>query len=230
MVALYGLAALFSIGSLLIVRSTQNILLELIVLSAVTAWFFSTRVQYEEFLEFRAYLMRAFRSQRRVVANQILIRKASQELEKASHLIKSWEVLTSTLHTLGFDGARCLLAGWPKVSVASLPVWQRAGTDFPDHSWNISIPLHAGCLMIGVLQLRRSLEKDRMLFQFSSVLETLIPSFERRLSAEFNARAKSEEKKHSMHGGALPGCGLLRTVEEKHEAVTSEHEFARIGG
>jgi len=227
--ALYGLAALFSIGSLLIVRSTQNILALVIVLGGVTAWFLSTRVQYEELIEFRAYLMRAFRSQRRVLANQILIRKASRNLEEAADLGESWEVLTCTLRALNFDGVRCLLAGWPRNSVLPLPAWQRADTDLPDHSWSVSIPLHAGDLMIGVLQLRRGLAKERILFQFSSVLDTLIPPFEKRLKAEYETRALSSRVEDSIQAGLQPESSILETVEEKHETLTSEHELARIG-
>ena len=227
--ALYGLAALFSIGSLLIVRSTQNILVLVIVLGGVTAWFLSTRVQYEELIEFRTYLTRAFRSQHRVVANQILIRKASRNLEEALDLGKGWEALTSTLHALDFDGARCSLVGWPKDSVPALPVWHRIDAGLPEHSWSVSIPLHSNDLTIGVLQLWRGFSKERMLFQFSSLLDTLIPPFEKRLSSEYEARAMNAEFKYSRQAGSQLENSLLETVEEKHEAVTSGHELARIG-
>lgn len=197
-VALYGLAALFSIGSLLIVRSTQNILVLVIVLGGVTSWFLTSRVQYEELVEFRTYLMRAFRSQRRVVANQILIRKASLDLEKEPDLEEGWNVLTSTLYALDFDGAQCRLEGWPEDSAPVLPEWRRSEISSLDGSWDVSIPLHAGETTIGVLQLRRSLEKDRMLFQFSSLLDTLIPPFEKQLRCEYDLRATGLGAKYSM--------------------------------
>jgi len=197
--ALYGLAALFSIGSLVIVRSTENILVLVIVLGGVTAWFLTTRVQCEELIEFSAYLARALRSQRRVVANQIMIRKASSNLEKTSGLEQSWEVLTAALCVLDFDGARCRLEGWPGDSAPALPAWGRVGIDSPEHSWSVSIPLQSGGLSLGVLQLQRGLAKDRMLFQFSSVLDTLIPPFEERLRSEYENRTVLP---YSLPGGA----------------------------
>lgn len=207
--ALYGLAALFSIGSLLIVRSTQNTLLLLIVLGGVTSWFLTSRVQYEELIEFRTYLVRAFRSQRHVMANQILIRKASRSLEKASNLEASWDMLTKTLSVLDFDGARCILEGWPADSAPVLPAWRRIGSNIPDCAWSVSVPLRASDLTIGVLQLRRDLAKDRMLFQFSSVLDTLIPPFEKRLQSEFATRAISPGLKYRVQAGSKLESSLL---------------------
>jgi len=197
--ALYGLAAVFSIGSLVIVRSTENILVLMIVLGGVTGWFLTTRVQCEELVAFSAYLARALRSQRRVVANQIMIRKASSNLEKTSGLEQSWEVLTAALGALDFDGARCRLEGWPGDSAPALPAWGSVGLDSPEHSWSVSIPLQSGGLSLGVLQLQRGLAKDRMLFQFSSVLDTLIPPFEERLRSEYENRTVLP---YSLPGGA----------------------------
>ena len=196
--ALYALAALFSVGSLLIVNSTQNILVLVIVLGSVTAWFLATHVQYEELNEFRDYLARALRTQRRVVANQILIRKASRSLEKTADLEKSWEVLATTLRALDFDEVRCRLAVWPGDSVPALPTWRSAGIPSPEHAWSVSVPLHAGGQSIGVLLVQRNLAKDRMLFQFSSVLDTLVPPFEKRLQAEYETRIISPGVQYSL--------------------------------
>jgi hypothetical protein len=195
---LYGLAAMFSIGSLLIVSSTQNVLVLVIVLGGVTSWFLASRVQYEELAEFGSWLERTLRSQRRVVANRILIRKAAKNLEKTSDLGKSWDVLARTLDSLDFDEVRCRLEDWLEDSAPSLPAWRSAGLDIPGHSWSVSIPLHAGGRNVGVLQLRRSLRRGRMLFQFSSVLDILIPAFEKRLSSEFEVKMISAEVEYSV--------------------------------
>lgn len=203
LMTLYGLAAVFSIGSLLIVEYTQSILVLVVVLGGVIVWFLTRRVEYEELTEFRMYLMRALRSQRQVIANQILIRKASRNLERASGVDKAWEALISTLFTLDFDGARCHLAAWPGTSVPALPAWRRTGVNPPDHSWSVSIPLHSGNLTIGILQLRRDLTKDRMLFQFSSILDTLVPSFERRLGDEYTTSAMSRVAKRAKQAYSL---------------------------
>jgi hypothetical protein len=41
---------------------------------------------------------------------------------------------------------------------------------------------------VGELQLWRALSKDRLLFQFSSLLDTLIPPFERQLKGCYDAQ------------------------------------------
>src|SRR5205823_8461543 len=79
--ALYALAALFSLGSLLILRSVANLIAMVAVLAGVFAWFLTSQLQYEELSELNLYVARAMNSQRRVLANQILIRKASRQVE-----------------------------------------------------------------------------------------------------------------------------------------------------
>lgn len=228
-VALYGLAALFSIGSLLIARSVQSVLVLVIVLGGVTGWFLATRMRYEELIEFGAYLRRGLRWQRRVMANQILIRKASRKLAVAKDIRESWSALTDALSALDFDEAELLLEGSLGEEPPDLPPWHRAEAGAIGHAWSASIPLRAGGVIIGVLQLRRSLEKGRMLFQFSSVLDTLIPPFEDRLQREYKARPEEYGANGGVETASQSESSGLETAEENHETVATGHELTRVG-
>lgn len=197
---LYGLAALFSIGSIIIVRSTQNLLVLVTVLGGVTAWILASKVRYEELAESKDYLQRALLSQRRVLANQIMIRKAANHMMKAPDLLEAWEILVRTLRALGFDEVRCRLEGWPGDLAPVLPDWGHSGFDPTGFSWSVSIPLHVGRFSVGVLQLERKLQRDRILFQFSSVLDTLISSFEEHLKSEYVSKRLSCATQYNLQG------------------------------
>lgn len=179
--ALYVLAALFSLGSLVIIHSTGNLVALVALLAGVSGWFVTSRLHYEELSELNVYVSRAIHSQRRVLANQILIRKASRRLEEAQALEGSWQVLIETLEALDFDGMTCQLSGWQNGSAPSLTSWQRVGENEIEDCWTVSIPLRVGEKALGELQLRRALKKNCLLFQFSSLLDTLIPPFEKQL-------------------------------------------------
>jgi UDP-GlcNAc:undecaprenyl-phosphate GlcNAc-1-phosphate transferase len=188
---LYALAALFSLGSLLIVHSTGSLFALVAVLAGASGWFLISRLHYEELSELNVYVSRAMHSQRRVLVNEILIRKASKQLEVAQSLEGSWQILASTVEALGFDGVSCQLSGWPNGSVPFLSPWSRCGEDGSDDCWSVSIPLRAGEKALGELQLWRSLDKDRLLFQFSSLLDTLIPPFEKQLKRRYDSEKAS---------------------------------------
>ena len=189
--ALYVLAALFSLGSLVIIHSTGNLVALVALLAGVSGWFVTSRLHYEELSELNVYVSQAIHSQRRVLANQILIRKASRRLEEAQALEGSWQVLAETLEALDFDGITCQLWGWPNGSTPSLPAWQRLGENKINDCWTVSIPLRIGEKALGELQLRRALKKNRLLFQFSSLLDTLIPSFAKQLRRRYDAEEVS---------------------------------------
>jgi UDP-GlcNAc:undecaprenyl-phosphate GlcNAc-1-phosphate transferase len=184
---LYALAALFSLGSLLIIQSTGSLIALVAVLAGASGWFLTGGLHYEELSELNEYVARAMYSQRRVLANQILIRKASRQLEEATSLEGSWQVLASTLEALDFDEVTCQLSQWPNGGAPPLSGWSRCGGESSNTCWNISIPLRAGEKALGELQLRRALSKDRLLFQFCSLLDTLIPPFEKQLKRRFEA-------------------------------------------
>jgi len=184
---LYALAALFSLGSLLIIQSTGNLIALVAVLAGVSGWFLTAGLHYEELSELNDYVARAMQSQRRVLANQISIRKAAKQLEEAASLEGSWQILVRIVEALDFDGVTCHLPQWPIDSGPLLRAWSRNREQNSNERWSVSIPLRAGDKALGELQLWRALSKDRLLFQFSSLLDTLIPPFEGQLKRRFEA-------------------------------------------
>jgi UDP-GlcNAc:undecaprenyl-phosphate GlcNAc-1-phosphate transferase len=195
---LYALAALFSLGSLLIIQSTGSLIALVAVLAGASAWFLTGGLRYEELSELNVYVARAVQSQRRVLANQILIRKASRQMEEAASLEGSWQVLASTLEALDFDGVMCQLSQWPNGSVPSLSGWSRCRAESANDCWSVSIPLRVGEKAMGELQLWRALSKDRLLFQFSSVLDTLIPPLEKQLKGRYEAQEPKPAEERSV--------------------------------
>ena len=197
---LYALAALFSLGSLLIVHSTGSVVALVAVLAGASGWFLTSRIQYEELSELNDYVSWAVQSQPRVIVNQVIIRKSAKRLEKAESLAEGWRVLTSTLEALDFDAVTCRLPQWPNDRAPSLPAWSRRIDVSPGEDWSVSVPLRVGEKMVGELQLMRSLSKKRLLFQFSSLLETLIPAFEMQLG-----RCDDTPEEQAEGRGVLPG-------------------------
>ena len=202
--ALYALAALFSLGSLLVLHSMANLIALVAVLAGVFAWFVTSQLQYEELAELNVYVARAMNSQRRVLANQILIRKASRQVAECASLEESWRVIAGTLQALDFDRIACRILNWPDDPAPSLRAWQRPGLSDPCECWSASIPLRDGQRALAELELQRALKKDRMLFQFSSILDMLIPSFEKRLRLQYEAAGMNVAEEAS----ALPSPRL----------------------
>jgi len=130
-------------------------------------------------------------TQRRVLVNEILIRKASRQLEASPALEESWQALVETMEALDFDGVTCQLSRWPNDSAPLLAPWSRSGEKASKDCWSVSIPLRDGEKAVGMLQLWRALSKDRLLFQFSSLLDTLIPPFEEQLKRRYDAEEAS---------------------------------------
>ncbi len=206
---LYALAALFSLGSLLIIQSTGSLVALVAVLAGASAWFLTGGLRYEELLELNVYVSRAMHSQRRVLANQILIRKASRQLEEAASLEESWQVLASTLGDLDFDGVMCQFSQWPIGRAPSLAGWSQNGEGSSNESWNVSVPLRAGEKVLGELRLWRALGKDRLLFQFSSLLDTLIPPFEKQLKLRYDTQETKPAEGRSVRPSPALQPGLL---------------------
>jgi UDP-GlcNAc:undecaprenyl-phosphate GlcNAc-1-phosphate transferase len=206
---LYALAALFSLGSLLIIQSTGSLIALVAVLAGASGWFLTGGLRYEELSELNVYVARAMQSQRRVLANQILIRKASRRLEEAESLEGSWQILAKTVEALEFDGVTCHISQWPNGSAPLLTRWSRYEENGSNDCWSVSIPLRAGEKALGELQLWRALNKDRLLFQFSSLLDTLIPPFEKQLKEHYDAQERKPVEGRSM---MRPGPALQPTL------------------
>src|SRR5437867_4726901 len=165
---LYAMAALFSLGSLLIIHSTGNLVALVATLAGVSGWFLTSRVHYEELSELKVHVSRALHSQRRVLANQILIRKVSGQLKEPLDLERSWHVLVKALEALDFDTVACQLSVWQNGSTPFLAPWFRPGESENGDCWTVSIPLRSGGKALGQLQLRRTLGKEHLIFHFSS--------------------------------------------------------------
>ena len=214
---LYALAALVSLGSLLVLRSTANLIALVAVLAGVFAWFLTSQLQYDELSELNVYVARAMNSQRRVLANQIRIRKAARQLEASASLEEGWQVLTATLETLDFDRVACRIAVWPGAAPPALAAWERPLGTRPGECWSTSIPLRSGERAVGELELQRALDKDRMLFQFSSLLDTLIPPFEKHLSLRYEASKAAAVARTAPQAdpGSKPPSKRLATATEE---------------
>jgi len=206
---LYAMAALFSLGSIIIVHSTGSLVALAGVLIGATAWFLTSRIQYSELTELNVYVSRAVQSQRRVMVNQVVIRKASRQLEDATSLEGSWQVLTSTLEALDFDEVRCELPQWPAGRAPALPRWSRNAHQNSDDNWNVSIPLRASEMVVGELQIWRALRKERLLFQFSSLLDTLIPPFEMQLKKHYASQERELAEEHGVLSSPALQAGIL---------------------
>ncbi|MCI0627034.1 MAG: undecaprenyl/decaprenyl-phosphate alpha-N-acetylglucosaminyl 1-phosphate transferase [Acidobacteria bacterium] len=194
--SLYALAALFSLGSLLIISSTGNLVALVAVLAGVLAWFFSNQLQYEELSELNKYVTCAMHSQRRILANQILIRKASKQLDEGLVLEESWQILIQTLQALDFDSGACDLSGWRTGSAPVLRPWCRELNE--NNCWRISIPLYAAEKALGEIRLGRRLKNDHLFFQFSSLLDMLIPAFQKQLQRRYEDQPVSFEYEYGL--------------------------------
>jgi hypothetical protein len=144
-----------------------------------------------------------------VLVNEILIRKASRQLEEAQSLEGSWQVLANVLEALDFDGVTCQLLRWPNDSAPLLAPWSRSGEKESKDCWSVSIPLSAGEKALGMLQLWRALNKDRLLFQFSSLLDTLVPPFEKQLKRRYDAEDASPAVAQSVRPSPALQSNLL---------------------
>ena len=195
---LYAMAALFSLGSLLIIHSTGNLVTLVAVLAGVSGWFLTSRLHYEELSELKVHVSRALHSQRRVLANQILIRKVSGQLKEPQDLEESWQVLIKALEALDFDSVTCQLSGWQNGSTPFLAPWSRPRESETGGSWTVSIPLRVGEKAIGQLQLGRALRKERLIFHFSSLLDTLIPPFEKQVKRRYDSEEANLVVKYTV--------------------------------
>jgi UDP-GlcNAc:undecaprenyl-phosphate GlcNAc-1-phosphate transferase len=183
---LYGLGAMFSLGSLLIFSTGGGAAALTTLLVGVASWSIIQQLDYAELAEFNVYVGRAFRTQRRVLANQILIRKGSGELKAAANFDDLWARLTVVIERLDFDAISCRLERQHAFEPALERNWrgedQLGAANGHSHHWCVRLPLHANGKVIGSLELTRSLLKGRMLFQFSSLIDALFPAFEARLN------------------------------------------------
>jgi UDP-GlcNAc:undecaprenyl-phosphate GlcNAc-1-phosphate transferase len=179
--SIYAMASVFTLGSIVIIRATGNLLTLVALIIVLSAWFLGRHVEYEELAEVNVYVGRGLLAQRQILANQILIRKAAKRLRNELNPEEIWQTLTATLEALGFDGVECNLSNWPGGGILQLPSWRRASESTDGDNWTLSVPLQGGETSLGEMRLYRALGRDRMLFQVSSVIDDLIPAFTEQL-------------------------------------------------
>lgn len=190
---LYALAAAFSIGSLLIVHTTRSLIALLAAMAAILTWLLTRLLRYEELAGLSAYVSRSLQSQRRILANEILIRKAAVELEQSASVEQSWQALAGLLDALDFDGAACALRDWPNGAAPDLPAWRNRNAAGRDDCMIVQAPLRYGSMRVGDLQLWRGLDKGRTLFQISSLIQAVVPLLERQVQLRYDADRQRDE-------------------------------------
>jgi len=99
---LYGVSAAFGILSLLLYPSGSLIFLVVVVIGS-GVFFGLQQLRYHEFSELQRVAERTM-NQKRVIANNIAIRRAAEELETCRSLAEIGVVITEKLEPIGFDG------------------------------------------------------------------------------------------------------------------------------
>jgi hypothetical protein len=99
---LYGVSAMFGLLSLLLYPSGSLIVLVLAVIG-LGVFFGLQQLRYHEFSELQRIAERTI-NQKRVIANNIAIRRAAEDLESCRTLTQIGAVMTDYLEPIGFDG------------------------------------------------------------------------------------------------------------------------------
>jgi hypothetical protein len=162
---LYGLAALFALASLLLVNYKGATAPLIALLCGILAWIVVRQMQYAEFAELDSHVRTEWRSQRRVLRNQILLRKAGSEMRATSCLEEAWGVARSIFEALEFATATCELSG------RSALQWKGGAVETTAQSWTLTIPLAHEGRAVGTLRLTRPMYHEALLFRVSPLLE-----------------------------------------------------------
>jgi UDP-GlcNAc:undecaprenyl-phosphate GlcNAc-1-phosphate transferase len=183
-IILYGVTALLGFLSWTVVVAGDQ-LFALIALSVglLSVWGIKA-LGYEEFEEFSAYLLQAIKSQRQTIANQIFIRKVSAEIENAATLSDALSITAEALDKLNFDSAEiqlCKTDGTATAPPSDSPnryAWHWAQNEASAATdrhlmWEITIPLNGDSGITGSLRLSRSVQKESLRFQISSIVNKL---------------------------------------------------------
>ncbi len=174
--ALYGIAGFFALSSLLLVNYKSSAAPLIALLCGLLAWIVVRSMDYAEFSELDEHVRAALGSQRRVLRNQILIRKAEKQLAQVSGIDEAWEITGSVLETLEFEAAVCHLAGAPGTSSVTLrwnhPQAESLPKERPE-TWTMLIPLVVEGKRIGHVELSRRLDAGSILFRTATLTRLL---------------------------------------------------------
>ena len=172
---LYGLAALFALASLLLVNYKGAAGSLIALLSGILAWLVVRQMQYAEFAELDSHVRREMRSQRHVLRNHILLRKATSEVRAAASVEEAWAMARRIFEALEFSSAAC------ELQARSTLRWKSGGEAAAD-SWTLTIPLAHNGRPIGKLHLARPMYSGPLLFRVAPLLEFFAKDFSTRLA------------------------------------------------
>jgi UDP-GlcNAc:undecaprenyl-phosphate GlcNAc-1-phosphate transferase len=193
--ALYGVAAFFALASLLLVNYRSSLAPLIALLCGVLAWMVVRQMQYPEFAELDRHVRTGLLSQRAVLRNQILLRKAAAELRAASTVAQAWEVAARVFHALEFDGATCEVVLRPGGALNlrwNAPTELRPESVAAGESWRLAIPLCVAGRRMGEVELSRALSRGPLHYRAASLLEFVADSFAARV-AELAASGDLEQ-------------------------------------
>jgi UDP-GlcNAc:undecaprenyl-phosphate GlcNAc-1-phosphate transferase len=186
---LYGLAALFALSSILLVNYSGSVAPLIAVLCGAFAWIVLAQMRYPEFTELDAHIRLSLSSQPAVLRNQIAIRKATGELERAETAQELWASLSGLLGQLGFAEARCEVrdAGgelshefeWKCASPPSASVenGSRSAGYRRESLWALEIPLSGAAGINGMLRLGHAFDRRAPLFRMQSLVQLVSENF-----------------------------------------------------
>lgn len=183
---LYGLAALFALASLLLVNYKGAAAPLIALLCGILAWIVVRQMQYAEFAELDSHVRTEWRSQRHVLRNQILLRKASEELRATSTIEDAWGVARRIFEALEFASAGCELEGRGALD------WSAGKVEAAAESWTLSIPLAHEGRSIGTLRLTRPMHHEPLLFRVSPLLQFFASDFATHLAQMLGEESKQE--------------------------------------
>jgi UDP-GlcNAc:undecaprenyl-phosphate GlcNAc-1-phosphate transferase len=174
---LYFFTVLLGLLSFLVVIGGDKIVALISVGVGAAAVWGLKKLGYEEFEELWAYVSRILKFQRRVIANQILIRRISNEIELADSLDQVLSLTASALDGLDFDVAEIQISKLNGSGIQEFRwCWKQSQTG-PSRNeelrstWKIVVPLSNGNGFMGTLTMFSTLGKERPLFQVSALVD-----------------------------------------------------------
>jgi hypothetical protein len=168
------------------------------VLCGAFAWIVVAQMRYPEFTELDAHIRLSLTSQPAVLRNQIAIRKATGELERAQTATELWACLSHLLGQLGFAEARCEVrdaAGdlthefdWKCASSSTGSAGNGSpGARYGGRSlWALEIPLSGAVGTNGVLRLGHAFDRRAPLFRMQSLVQLVAENFASALMARLS--------------------------------------------
>lgn len=205
---LYAMAALFVLTSLLLLNYRGVVAPVIALICGVMAWVMVRQMQYPEFAELDSSIRVALSSQRAVMKNNILLRRAATEIRSAESLDQLWDCACRAFAALDFETAVCRFdAGSPGAGTTMR--WssaQRLASAGAADLWNMSVPLTHEGAPLAKLELVRCMDRAPLLFRVSTLFEFLSSAVAPRM-----AELLKEDSGTAVP--ALIGAGAARSAD-----------------